>query len=221
MGTPSSSPDARTCAPGSAGPCFRPCGRPPRLLAGAAALALTASLLLPFLRQPDAVVLAREPATAWLSLLTETPPEGRAALGTARLPKPVAMQPPARPATRPVPEGILFKADPTPTAAVAAAEPQAPASAPEHAALPQDSAQAPLRLDASVLRQASRASKGTARQMADGSGAYFGDEHASTQASLAKAAAAAGKPACVRDGGSLLSPLRMAYEMLLEKCTNR
>lgn len=158
---------------------------------------------------------------SWLRLLPDATPK----LSPMPGPRPATERTKAPPPVRSVESsrlpGIEPITEPISSSEPAGSAPRAAASAPEPTAGPQDTPAAPLRLDPSVLRQASEASKSSARQMAERSGAYFGDAPTSAQDSLAKATAAAGKPACVREGGSLLSPLYALYQALRDKCSSR
>ncbi|MDE2147189.1 MAG: hypothetical protein KGJ24_10930, partial [Burkholderiales bacterium] len=69
-----------------------------------------------------------------------------------------------------------------------------------------------------VLRAAARAAASPARQMAERSGAYFGDLPASQAARLGQAVAETAKPDCVPPGGSLLSVFIIAYQVARDRC---
>lgn len=77
---------------------------------------------------------------------------------------------------------------------------------------------APLRLDPEVLRKAYRASKSAVHQMGESSDTYLGEPAVSREEQLARAVARTEKPDCLRPGGSLLSALVIAYELLREQC---
>jgi hypothetical protein len=92
-----------------------------------------------------------------------------------------------------------------------AAQPAAPAAP----------ASAPLRLDAAVIREAHRASKGPMRQLAEASGTYTGTQPVSKEEKLAAAVADTGKPDCVgkdSGGSGLLSPIVMVYLAVRGQC---
>ena len=93
----------------------------------------------------------------------------------------------------------------------------AKAEAPERPDLP---ASAPIRLDLATVRAANRASKSDVRNLAENSGAYFGDEPSSKSEQLADAVSRTGKEDCIgpNPGGSILSVLVIAYMAAKDKC---
>jgi hypothetical protein len=78
----------------------------------------------------------------------------------------------------------------------------------------------PMRLDASVVERAARASKSEIRRMADASGAYIGDKPIAQSERLASSMARSAKPDCLapNSGGSVLSIFVIAYMAAAEKC---
>lgn len=95
--------------------------------------------------------------------------------------------------------------------------PAADAEAPEQ---PEPSASAPIKLDLATIRAANRASKSDARNLAESSGAYFGDEALSKTEQLANAIERTGKEDCIgpNAGGSILSVFVIAYMAARDKC---
>lgn len=142
-------------------------------------------------------------------------------------PRQVAPTPPA--ATIPAPD-FAGTAQATATGEERAAGVSAPAvgaaSATGVAAVapvPPRAASAPLRLDGSVIREASRASRSPVRQMADASGRPAGDEPVGAREKLADGVAKTVKPECFPAGGThgLLSPLYSAYLIATDQCRTR
>jgi hypothetical protein len=89
--------------------------------------------------------------------------------------------------------------------------------APERPDLP---ASAPIQLDWKTIRAANRASKSHARNLAESSGTYFGDEPSSKSEKLADAITRTGKEDCIgpNPGGSLLSVFDIAFKAARDKC---
>jgi hypothetical protein len=81
----------------------------------------------------------------------------------------------------------------------------------------------PLRLDRSVVREASRASRSTVQQMAEASGQPAGDGPVSAEQRLANSVARTVKPDCLPPGGThgLLTPIVAAYKIATDTCRNR
>jgi hypothetical protein len=88
---------------------------------------------------------------------------------------------------------------------------------PERPELP---ASAPIRIDLATIRAANRASKSDARNLAENSGAYFGDEPSSKSEKLADAVTKTAKEDCIgpNPGGSILSVFVIAYMAARDKC---
>jgi hypothetical protein len=91
------------------------------------------------------------------------------------------------------------------------------------APVPPRAASAPLRLDGSVVREASRASRSPVHQMAEASGRPAGDAPVGADQKLADGVARSVKPECFPAGGTagLLSPLYSAYLIATDKCRTR
>lgn len=178
----------------------------------ALAAALTAAMLVPFLSRVGRVRLAEDripqlvfiPFRSSTSLQPITPPS------SAQLPR----SPSAafkRSQVQALPDGASITLPPQEPAATFRGEIEVVAS-------PVPAASAPLRLDPEVLREAYRASKSALRQMGESSGAYLGEPAVSREEQLARAVARTEKSDCLRPGGSLLSALVVAYELLREQC---
>ena len=99
----------------------------------------------------------------------------------------------------------------------------APAGPPVLVPVPVRAASAPLRLDRSVVREASRASRSSVQQMAEAAGQTAGDAPVSGSERLADSVARTVKPDCLPPGGTygLLTPLVAAYKMATDTCRNR
>ena len=99
----------------------------------------------------------------------------------------------------------------------------APAGLPVPVPAPARAASAPLRLDRSVVREASRASRSSVQQMAEAAGQTAGDAPVSGSERLADSVARTVKPDCLPPGGTygLLTPLVAAYKMATDTCRNR
>lgn len=99
----------------------------------------------------------------------------------------------------------------------------APAGLPVPVPAPARAASAPLRLDRSVVREASRTSRSSVQQMAEAAGQTAGDAPVSGSERLADSVARTVKPDCLPPGGAygLLTPLVAAYKMATDTCRNR
>jgi hypothetical protein len=82
-----------------------------------------------------------------------------------------------------------------------------------------------LRLDGSVIREASRASRSAVQQMAEASGRPAGDAPVGADQKLADGVARSVKPDCFPPGGAagagLLAPFVSAYLIATDKCRSR
>jgi hypothetical protein len=98
-----------------------------------------------------------------------------------------------------------------------------PAAAGITVGAPARAASAPLRLDRSVVREASRASRSSVQQMAEAAGQRAGDAPVSGSERLAESVARTVKPDCLPAGGTygLFTPLVAAYKMATDTCRNR
>lgn len=170
--------------------------------------ALTAALLLPFLQSSRHKRAYQERNTGLVFI--QVPPPRKQPLTQIAVAKPrTRPSAPGRPlqplvsVQRVPPEMAL---DPAPIAAAALVD------------LPEGPASAPLRMDPTVLRHANQASKSDVRKLAESSGAYIGTSPQSKDEQLAQGIASAGKPDCLRPGGSLLDVFVVAYQVIKDKC---
>jgi hypothetical protein len=143
---------------------------------------------------PDPQAARREPAEAVAPAAPVAPVVGPLAGATAGSPAPAASSP-----------------ETSSTAAAVAAV--APARA----------ASAPLRLDRSVVREASRASRSSVQQMGEAAGQTAGDAPVSGSERLAESVARTVKPDCLPPGGTygLFTPLVAAYKLATDTCRIR
>ena len=90
----------------------------------------------------------------------------------------------------------------------------------EAAERPSLPASAPIKLDLATIRAASRAAKSDVRNLAESSGAYFGDQPLSKSEKLANAVTRTAKKDCLgpNPGGSLLSAIDIAFNAARDKC---
>jgi hypothetical protein len=118
---------------------------------------------------------------------------------------------------RPAPAGVSGSAaaESQPAAVAITGGPQTPA--------PARAASAPLRLDRSVVREASRISRSAVQQMAEAAGQTAGDAPVSASERLAESVARTVKPDCLPPGGSygLLNLPVAAFLMATDTCRNR
>lgn len=134
------------------------------------------------------------------------PPTPRATASEARQDRPSSSRHDA--ITLPPPEGTDTRL-PAPERA-AAASPTSRASGAE-----------PLNLGQEVIRKASAQSRSEWRRQADSVQGDGAGAPGSPAEVLSQGVARAGKPDCLRQGGSLLSALAVAYEMATDQCVRR
>ena len=205
-----------------------------RLPSAAAAAAVTALLLLPFLTGPPPAGTA---APALRSTLVEVrlqavyPPASSAPSMSRALTPPQV--PPVRRARPPSADRLALPSPPVPQTplgpgpapdALATPGPAVPPAGPPAVSEPVQAgtpARPPLLLDAATLGRAARQSGGEFRRLAESSGAYVGDPPAAAPERFEQGVRQAGKPDCLRPGGSLLSAAVIAYEMLADRCSAR
>jgi hypothetical protein len=218
------------------------------LLAAAVTLAMLAAFLLPGpsgLRRAtpsgQMLVYARPLAAFGAAPAAPTPPARSTAAGAIR-PSASAAPLPAMPAaTRasagPDPQAARREpAEPVapvvgPLAGATAGSPAPAASSPDTnsaaaavaAVAPARTASAPLRLDRSVVREASRASRSSVQQMAEAAGQTAGDAPVSGSERLAESVARTVKPDCLPPGGThgLFTPFVAAYKLATDTCRIR
>ena len=160
---------------------LRDARRVPRLVAAAAAIALSALPLLPFAWQRTEQVPAPQAVVVWLSLAATPVPSPRppSAAPDNRSAAPVPAGARQRSAVEPAPPstaaGAAAPADTAAAIATPAADERTAAVLPA-APAPARPASAPLDLGSQVIGQAHRASKSQTRVMAANSGAYIGDQ---------------------------------------------
>lgn len=206
-----------------------------RLPPAAAAAAFTALMLLPFLTgRPPLLSLPQAVRSNWVEVRLQ--PLDRPAAATRSTPQatppPPALQvrrprapaagPPTALPSAPLPQPPIGLA-PVPEALAAPAPAMPPAGPPAVSASTQavTPARPPLQLDGATLGRAARQSGGEFRRLAESSGAYVGDPPAAAPERFEQAVRQAGKPDCLRPGGSLLSAAVIAYELLADRCSAR
>ena len=218
------------------------------LLAAAVTLAMLAAFLLPGpsgLRRAtpagQMLVYARPLAAFGAAPAAPTPPARSPAAGAVR-PSASAAPVPATPAAAgaaagPDPQAARREpAEPVapavgPLAGANAGSPAPAASSPDTnsaaaavaAVAPARTASAPLRLDRSVVREASRASRSSVQQMAEAAGQTAGDAPVSGSERLAESVARTVKPDCLPPGGTygLFTPFVAAYKLATDTCRIR